>query len=225
MKVCCLRGALLSAALAVLVFIAPAYSIDRNSTPIVRSPLSTMPCFIYLTGIGCPHCANVDPVLMKEKVRQKNILVVEYEIYQDSENAPLLMVYDKQFESGLGVPLLIAGPKKEDAVMGDTPILKKLDQMIEAYEGNGLLLPTGPMSFATLILSDLPHLPKIWFKDRVAIRKNAASKESETIKKFLMTGVVPENCASVQNKEVALSDDKVTFGKACAFNGWVLMSN
>lgn len=190
----------------------------------VTKPLmSDVTSFVYFTGIGCPHCANVDPVLLKQKIRQGNLLVIEYEIYRDNANAPLLMAYDKQFDTGLGVPMVVTEGKKGGAVVGDTPILESLDSLIAKHKGNGVVLPAGARSFMSLPLADLPRMPKIWFKDRVAVRKDMASQESDAIKAFVVDGTEPQGCAPSAEKEVALSDDKVVFAKACAFNGWLLL--
>jgi hypothetical protein len=178
---------------------------------------------VYFTGIGCPHCANVDSVLLKQKIRQGNLLVVEYEIYRDTMNAPLLMAYDKQFDTGLGVPMIVVEDRKGGAIVGDTPILKVLDDLIIRHKGNGIVLPAGERSFGSLSLADLPRLPKIWFKNRVAVRKDRSSRESESIKVFLLNGTKPLGCLSVNEKEVSLSGDKVVFANACKVNGWLLM--
>jgi len=191
---------------------------------LAQTPLTTT-YFVYFTGIGCPHCANIDPVLLKQKVRQNNLMVIEYEIYRKSRNAPLLITYNSLLKTGLGIPMIIASGKNGGSIVGDAPILKKLDSMIADNINNEIVLPSGPVTFDKLSLSEIPHNPTIWFKNRVAVRKDNGSKESDSIKKFLVEGVDPQGCQPVDDKEVALSDDKVTFAKACSFGGWVLMSD
>jgi len=226
MKTNFLRSLLSVAALATFVFVLAlscTNAAEVNFTPIVRAPSDTMTSFVYFTGIGCPHCANVDPVLLKQRIRKGNLLIVEYEIYQDSVNAPLLIAYNSQFDTGLGVPMIMTEGKKGGAIVGDTSILENLDSLIAQHKGKGVALPGGNKSFAELLLTDLPKKPKIWFKDRVAIRKDMASKESNSIKKFLLEGVLPQGSTPVQEKDVALSDDKVIFREAYDFGGWILM--
>lgn len=181
--------------------------------------------FVYFTGIGCPHCANVDPVLLKNKVREKDVMVIEYEIYQQRQNAPLLMTYNSKYKSGLGVPLLIAGDCKEKAVVGDRPILDKLDNLIEENKSNCVVLPNKKVPFEELDISQIPGLPKIWYKDRLAIKEDATSTENETIKDFLIEGKVPEGANTSDDKEAALSGSKVEFKNAVKINGWTLMYN
>lgn len=184
---------------------------------------SNMTSFVYFTGIGCPHCANVDPVLLKSRVRRGDLLVVEYEIYRDSVNAPLLMAYDSKYGTGLGVPMVVVEARTGGAVVGDTPILKMLDGLIAQYKGNGVVLYDKAYAITDLPLTDLPRLPKLWFKDRVAVRKDPTSRESDSIKAFLLNGVEPQGCIPTSENGVALSSDNVSFAKACSFGGWVLL--
>lgn len=196
---------------------------EEKETQISRRLFDDVTSLVYFTGIGCPHCANVDPLLLKKKVRQGNLLVVEYEIYRDNANAPLLMAYHRQFDTGLGVPMVVTEGKKGGAVVGDVPILESLDTLAVKHKGNGIVLPAGARVFLSLSLTDLPRLPKIWFKDRVAVRKDIASKESDAIKAFVFDGTEPQGCVPSAEKEVVLSGDVVSFTKACTFGGWLLM--
>ena len=181
--------------------------------------------FIYFTGIGCPHCANTDPIILKQEIRETDMLVIEYEIYRDSINAPLLLEYNSKFGTGLAVPTIVAGTKKNDSISGDDPILKNLSMMVEAYAGNMIPLLKGPVSLDKLSLTSLPAKPKIWFRDRIAIRTDTGSQEDKIIKQFLLEGIQPEGCKSVADNTVALSDYTVKFNNACSFNGWTLMND
>ena len=57
-------------------------------------------CAVYITGIGCPHCAETDPVIFTEKVNEYNLIVIEYEIYQNQGNAQMIVHYNQEYESG-----------------------------------------------------------------------------------------------------------------------------
>ena len=36
-------------------------------------------CAIYFTGVGCPHCAKTDPVVIKELTNEyNNLAIIEY---------------------------------------------------------------------------------------------------------------------------------------------------
>ncbi|GAH99775.1 unnamed protein product, partial [marine sediment metagenome] len=87
-------------------------------------------CAVYFTGVGCPHCANADSVILEDLPREyPNFVVIEYEIYQQRENAPLLYEYNENYNSGLGIPLIIFN--KKDYMVGDRSILSKTKPIIE----------------------------------------------------------------------------------------------
>lgn len=184
---------------------------------------SGMTVLVYLTGIGCPHCAKTDPVLIKQRVRRGDLLIVEYEIYQDGVNAPLLMDYYPLFDGPPGIPTIIAGTKSGQTIMGDWPILQQMEGFISRNRGNGVTLRNGTVPFDKIRLTDLPGKPKLWFGNRVAIRTAIQSRESDTVKAFLLTGAAPRGCLPGNDKRVDLSDDSVVFREACGFNGWILM--
>lgn len=179
--------------------------------------------FVYFTGIGCPHCSNVDPILFKETVRNNDVFIIEYEIYQQRQNAPLIMTYNDKYNTGLGVPLLIAGDSHDKAMVGDSPILQNLDNAIDNNRNNLITLADESISFEELDMSKIPGLPNIWYKNRVAIKKNINTLENQTIKDFLIDGIVPNITRKHNSNEVQLSGDKVIFENSIEFSGWVLM--
>jgi len=179
---------------------------------------SSITHFIYFTGIGCPHCAKIDPILLKYQPRLSNIMIIEYEIYQSRINAPLLLQYDKKYHSGFGVPLLIES--KKNVFMGDEAIIENLKNILD--KGNNIPLINGEPSFMMLNLQALQGLPKIWYKNRIAIKKEK-SNASEEIKQFLLNGITPEGAKNIKPKSVALSGDKVKFKNAVSYDGWLLM--
>ena len=189
---------------------------SANAAPPVTSA-------IYFTGIGCPHCARTDPVLLKQRVRDADLLVVEYEIYLDSVNAPLFLAYEGLFGDVFGVPAIIAGRENGQAVVGDRPILADLETFIERNPNNELPLPVGSVPFAEMDLVALWGKPKIWFADRIAIRKDLESEASDEVKAFILDGALPSDCKPCAETVVALSGDTVSFREAYAFDGWVLM--
>ncbi len=178
---------------------------------------------VYFTGIGCPHCARTDPVLFKQRVRDADLLVVEYEIYLDSVNAPLFLAYEGLFGDVFGIPAIIAGREKGQAIVGDRPILADLETLIERNPDNELPLPAASAPFAEMDLVALWGKPKIWFADRVAIRKDLGSEASDEVKAFILDGALPPDCKPCAENTVALSGDTVRFREAYAFDGWVLM--
>src|SRR6056297_2000338 len=68
-------------------------------------------CAVYFTGVGCPHCAQTDPEVLQElPEKYENLTVIEYEIYQTPGNPNLMSKYNENYNTGLGIPLLIFGP-------------------------------------------------------------------------------------------------------------------
>lgn len=118
-------------------------------------------CVVYFTGIGCPHCANADPLVLEELPKEyPNLVIIEYEIYQQRENAPLLYQYHENYNSGLGIPLIIFN--KENYIIGDKPILQGAPKILAQLEKNKCPLPDGTsIDFKDLEISSLPGKPKI----------------------------------------------------------------
>ncbi|MBN1325166.1 MAG: hypothetical protein JW974_03020 [Alphaproteobacteria bacterium] len=189
------------------------------------SEKSDITSLVYFTGIGCPHCAKVDPVLLKETLFNKNIIIVEYEIYQTNENAPLLMEYNNSINSGLGIPLIIAGNCDNKSVVGDLSILDKLDIIIK-NNGDCITLANGDKNkFEDIDLSKIPGKPNIWYKNKIAIKNDTNSNANQEIKSFILTESIPTEAKKIKSKDVHLSGDKITFKQAVEFNGWILQWN
>ena len=184
------------------------------------TPITTA---VYFTGIGCPHCARTDPVLLEQQVRETDLLVVEYEIYQDSVNAPLLMYYADFLGDVVGIPALIAGSGQGRTLLGDWPILEGVDLLVLENRNNGVPLVSGTVPFADIDLVALWGKPKIWFQNRVAIRSDLGSRESDGVKSFVLDGTLPDGCEPCTNTSVSLSGAIVVFREAFAFNGWLLL--
>jgi len=178
---------------------------------------------IYFTGIGCPHCAHTDPVVLKSRLRKGDVMVFEYEIYRDNVNGPLFMAYNKAYGTKLAVPQIIVTPDEASIVSGDTPLLRSLDTLIRLHKGNDIILSNEQVSFDKLSFVKLPYKPKIWFKDRMAAREDSSSLQSESIKTFLINGDVPKECAPQKKAIAPLSGGKIKFKNACRLDGWVLM--
>lgn len=118
-------------------------------------------CFVYFTGIGCPHCAQVDPFVLEQlPEKYPNLVIIEYEVYQERQNAPLIEKYHQVYGSGLGIPLVIIG--QDRFIAGDKPILDRLQEEIEKGSNPCPLIDGSSVFFEELDLSSLPGKPKIW---------------------------------------------------------------
>lgn len=194
-------------------------------------------CMVYFTGVGCTHCAKADPIVLTQlPLEYPNLVIVEYEIYQNKENAPLLYQYDEKYNSGLGIPLLIFG--QNDKLAGDNPILKNIRKIIEERKTNHLVCSDGLMScFCETNINDLPNSPKIWQQGKILIKDKTSNelllsktKSDELFKVLLKTNDVEKslegfNYEQITPMKVALSGQNVQFDKALKIGEWVFQWN
>lgn len=118
-------------------------------------------CAVYFSGLGCPHCAKTDPVILEQLPKEyPNLVIIEYEIYQEKENAPLIYEYNQVYGSGLGIPLIIFGQDK--FLVGDAPIINETRSLIEQGGNPCPLIDGTVVDFEELDISSLPGKPKIW---------------------------------------------------------------
>jgi cytochrome c biogenesis protein CcdA len=193
----------------VLIFFSSSFVLAENS------------CAVYITGVGCPHCARADPVVLVDVLRENpNFVVIEYEIYQQRENANLIIEYDNKYESGLGIPLIIF---ENGHLVGDRTIIDGIEEKVEE-ESNCPLL-NGFVDFEVLDLNSLPNKPKIWREQRILIKKSSFG-DSQILKDLL----VSENISSVienidyeivEPEKIALSGKSVEFENAIKLDGWI----
>ncbi|MBD3310303.1 hypothetical protein GF351_03735 [Candidatus Woesearchaeota archaeon] len=212
----------------------PAAAAEANETS-ETVPVSETPplgpatkdvCAVYFTGVGCPHCARSDPVILQDYLKEyPQLVVIEYEIYQQQENAPLLPQYDSLYSTGFGIPLIIF---ENDHIVGDTSIIKGAQELIEKDHSRCALLGK-QVDFGSLDISSLPGKPKLWTDDRILIRTDESSHN--TLLKALLTA---ENISSVfhnldykveEPRTVPLSGSSVLFDNAIQLDGWLFQWN
>lgn len=186
---------------------------------------------IYFGGIGCPHCAKVSPVLNK-RVNEGNFVVIEYEIYKNLGNSQMLNQYAQSYDLSLGIPQILFSKDLKES--GDTPILSKLNQMIEESSADTVNLPDGSsVSFDKLNLNDLKRYPTIYSKDRVAFKdslKELTGDENSMIKEFISATTVDNAIANIDGKntkpeKVEYSGGSLTYENALKVGGWILQWN
>lgn len=149
-------------------------------------------CAVYFTGVGCPHCAKTDPIILENLLKEyPNLIIIEYEIYQQKENASLIQKYNENYNSGLGIPSVIFN--KKEHIAGDRSIINNIKGIIEKSKGNPCPLINGnAQNFEDLNLVDLPGKPKIWTKDRILTKTNKQTliEKDFTLPKILSLAVV-----------------------------------
>ncbi len=194
-------------------------------------------CMVYFTGVGCTHCANADPIVLTQLPSEySNLVVVEYEVYQNRGNAPLLYQYDEKYNSGLGIPLLIFG--EDDKLAGDNPILRNIRKIIEEKQTNPLACLNGLMScFCETNINDLPRFPKIWQQGKILIKDKTSNelllsktKSDQLFKALLKSYDIEKNLEGIEYEKitplkVALSSQNIEFDKAIKIGDWVFQWN
>ena len=212
-----------------VVFSAEIQPVTTHKPEINNASADNVICAVYFTGIGCPHCARADPVVLSELVNEYNdLVIIEYEIYQEQGNAQLLCGYDSNYDSGLGFPLIIFSRDKH--IIGDIPILQNAEKTINNLSWNPCPLLNGSsVPFSQLDIASLPGKPKIWAKDRILI-KTGEGGDNELLKDLLGTETP---CSLLNNKSYETTDAKpaplsgtsVKFDNAIKLKGWVFQWN
>jgi len=189
-------------------------------------------CAVYFTGIGCPHCAKSDPVVLGELPVEFNgsFVVIEYEIYRQSLNAQVMYQHNSEYDTSLGVPQLIM---EDGCTVGDKTILDKVKGCVKdrLVNGSPCALLEGYTPFNELDLNDLPGKPNIWVGSRVLMRTSGESTSDDVLKELLTTKNIRlmieniSNAELIEAKTVPLSGSSVKFNKAAKLDGWIIEWN
>ncbi|MCK4521097.1 MAG: hypothetical protein KAU20_00865 [Nanoarchaeota archaeon] len=185
-------------------------------------------CTVYITGVGCPACAQEDPIILDELLKEEpNFVVVEYEIYKEQENGQMVMEYDSNYNSGFHIPLIIFG--KEDFSVGVGPVRRHAREAIEKGS-NYCPLPDGSsVAFDGLDLTSLPAKPKIWRGERILIkteeRGNNALLRELLITENLSAALEGINFVIIKSSAIAISGRSIYFDNAIELDGWIFQWN
>lgn len=200
-------------------------------SPILSAEKEDYVCAVYITGVGCSHCANTDPIVLEKLPRQRdNFVVIEYEIYRQRENGSLLMEYNDNYASGLGIPLIIFN--KDKHFKGDKLILKNISELIEELNSSPCPLKDGSsLSFDELDLTTLPGKPKIWKEERILV-KTGQGGDNQLLKELLtaedLSNILKEmkfRFRIIEPLPIALSGRNIHFDNAIEIDGWIFQWN
>ncbi|MEA3463721.1 MAG: cytochrome c biogenesis CcdA family protein [Patescibacteria group bacterium] len=196
---------------------------------------------VYFTGVGCSHCAKTDPVILVELLDKKNnFAVIEYEIYQQKNNAVLFNQCCENYDLPAcrpfgptpckGIPLICFSNSHNDILTGDSPILKNIEDKLSTVKNNQCALLDGPVSFADLDFNQLPGNPKIWINNKILIKNSNQAFDSQTLKSLLLRDnlkIVLNNqkYSIIDSQPVMLSGSKVEFEHAINLAGWIFQWN
>ena len=184
-----------------LFFVAPSFVMAQETVTVTPAP--EIKSFTYFTGIGCPHCAKVSPVIHKTVNTQDGLLMIEYEIYQESSNARTLYSYNAKYGYELAIPLILYAPKDFD--QGDTPILDNLENQLAKLSANTIELSDKTVSWDDLNLNDFEGKVKLLTKDRMAMQsttKDLNDEQIDIIKGFLTANDLDAYVQALQGTKV-----------------------
>ena len=195
------------------------YKIGILLIALIILPVSySLTCTVYLTEIGCPHCAKTDPVIFKD-VLNSNLSIIEYEL--TSGNGPIAYMYFQKYSLPQGVPNMIFS--NGNFLIGDKDILQNFNSYEKKYDNNECLLLNGSKSFFKLDFNSLPGSPKIWYKDKVVI-KGKQNISNQIIKNFLFNNVIP-NGTKLSYVSVPYSGGSINFKNGIEYKDWVFLWN
>ena len=139
--------------------------------PQLSKAAEDLTCGVYFTGVGCPHCAKADPIILKDALQNNNnLVVIEYEIYQQRSNAYLLSQYNDNYQSGLGIPNFIFNKNK--TLVGGRDIKNNFETAVDNYSGNNCPLVDGQEeTFSELDLNSLPGRPRFGGEKEYYLKK------------------------------------------------------
>lgn len=190
-------------------------------------------CGVYITGVGCPHCAASDPIILKDYMKKyPNFVVLEYEIYQIKKNQDVFKSYIYSADAGQGVPQMLIGEEKEvgEKSSGGGPTTTWTESKLQGLNSAPCKLSNGSKkNFKDLDLNDLPGKPKIWRGNRILIKERGGKTSPELLRDLLFENISKTlkeaSYEEVQPKEIALSGQKVHFDNAVKLEGWRLQWN
>jgi len=182
-------------------------------------------CIAYFHGIGCPRCAKYDPIVLGQLLNEyPKLVVIEYEIYRQDSNAPLLYDYHAQYNSGWHIPLMIFS--KGHYIKSGLEAEDEIYSTMESLTSNECPLIDGSSeAFARLDPTLLPGYPKLWSRDRILI-KTGPEGNGELLRNLLVCDDVASELEGVDFQAIepipiALSGKDVEFESAILLGDWV----
>jgi len=172
--------------MSILLFLVPLSSASH-----IGEPNATYVCGAYFTGIGCPHCAKVEPFIEEFLLQHPNVVLLKYEIYQEQANVPVMDAYLSSYGVPAGIPLIIFN--KNVYLRGDTPIIDNLESTVASLGENPCPLADGTaMRFNDLDCGSLPGNPEVLVENETVAGGGACvePKQKLTLAKILSLAAV-----------------------------------
>ena len=133
---------------------------------------SSITCAVYFTYLGCPNCAQTDPIVLTEWTKKyPNLVIIEY-MWKGGDwqnpNSHFFGEFAHGYRTQAAVPQLVFD-KKNIRVGGiDVP---QGEKNIKALSSNPCPLINKNVFWENLNLNELKSRPKIWSNGRILIKK------------------------------------------------------
>ena len=215
-------GLILVTCLLTIIFALPSQSLAQDSQEDYVSG-------VYFTGISCQNCARTDPMVLNELPGEyPNLIILEYEIYDLEQNAPLFEEYSRTYDTGFDVPLIIFN--KEQYLSNVGSILGNLRDSLDDIDYSPVPLIDGSsIGFHELDLLSLPGYPKIWHQNKIAMKMGPAG-DSDLLKDLILKEDLPDTLNGkdyipIEPVAVELSGKDVEFDNSILVGDWVFQWN
>jgi cytochrome c biogenesis protein CcdA len=165
--------------------------IPLSSASHAADPNTKYVCGVYFTGIGCPHCANIAPVVKDFLINNPNVALLRYEIYNKTDNVPIMDAYLSSYSVPPGIPLIMFS--KDVYLRGDSPIIENLESTVASLGENPCPLMNGStLRFNDLNCDSLPGRPEVLIENETIIGGGACvePKQELTLAKILSLAAV-----------------------------------
>jgi cytochrome c biogenesis protein CcdA len=185
----------------------------------------------YFTGIGCPHCTVASPFIKNLIDQNPEFVLVEYEVYENSKNATLISNYNDVYNTGTGIPVIFFD--EDTKLVGDSDIENNVKLQYMQQESNVIQAVDGLTPLDEFSIDDIDGFPRIYRKDRVAIRTNVRAlteEQNDQIISFI-TSRLSQWTATKQEGEIVTPQavqypgGSATYENALNINGWLLQWN
>lgn len=187
---------------------------------------------VYLTGIGCPNCAETDPHFFGHILEENpNLVIFEYEIYKQGEdNRDVALQYFKSYypSERAGVPSIIFN--SENKAIGRLHLME-LAENLSLFPKAAFPMPDGTIEdFDSLNFNAVQGLPKIWHRNRImfysgSVNEKQNQPESTILKKILLSQDIEQTLQSIKHQktepfDIELSKGAVSFDKGAKIGSW-----
>ena len=184
---------------------------------------------VYFTGIGCSHCERVGSLVLEQLPREyPNLVVIEYEIYEQEQNALVFDEYVATYHTEYKIPLVVFS--QDQHLSGLLPIMENIRGIIDELDANKCPLIDGSsQDFNDLDPTTLPGYPKIWYHEKVLI-KTGPKGDDELLKELLLEDNLPDvlkdaEFRTIEPVEIVIPGGSIEFDNGISIDDWIFQWN